>query len=148
MTTPYPIHFSAQLRQHLRSLRKKLGITQAQLGARIGVSQARIAEIEASPGLVSVDQLLQILSVLDTTISLTESTNNLPQQDGPAKNNDLTNEKLDLAPANGTTAPKKLSTEETKVLAPIGVKSNSLDTEESTLSDYLARINKNKKGSW
>jgi len=73
MTNSYPIRFSAQLRQHLRALRSKRGLTQAQLGALVGVSQARIAEIEASPGLVSFEQLMQLLSALDVTVSLDEA---------------------------------------------------------------------------
>ncbi|PWF46693.1 transcriptional regulator [Massilia glaciei] len=71
-TNQYPLRFTAQLRQHLRALRTKRGLTQAQLGAIIGVSQARIAEIEANPGLVRFEQMMQILSTLDTTILLSE----------------------------------------------------------------------------
>lgn len=70
MAFTYPIRFASQMREHLRSLRKKQGMTQAQLGARMGVSQARIAEIEANPGLVSFEQLLQILSHLDSGLAL------------------------------------------------------------------------------
>lgn len=72
MTNDYPIRFPAQLRQHLRALRKRRGLTQAQVGARLGVSQARIAEIEAEPGLVSFEQLMQLLSALGVTVSLIE----------------------------------------------------------------------------
>lgn len=72
MLANYPIRFSAQLRQHLRALRKKHGLTQAQVGELIGVSQARIAEIEANPGLVSFEQMLQLLSALGVTLSLQE----------------------------------------------------------------------------
>ena len=72
MVTTYPISFSAQLRQHLRALRKKRGLTQAQLGALVGVSQVRIAEIEANPGLVSFDQLMQLLSNLGVSIYLSD----------------------------------------------------------------------------
>ncbi|MDB5118726.1 MAG: transcriptional regulator [Mucilaginibacter sp.] len=72
MTTDYPVRFAAQLRQHLKAFRKARKLTQAQLGDLIGVSQARIAEIEANPGLVSFEQLMQLLSVLEVTISLSE----------------------------------------------------------------------------
>jgi HTH-type transcriptional regulator/antitoxin HipB len=72
MTTDYPVRFAAQLRQHLKAFRKARKLTQAQLGKLIGVSQARIAEIEANPGLVSFEQLMQLLSVLEVTISLSE----------------------------------------------------------------------------
>jgi Helix-turn-helix len=38
-----------QLAAHLRSLRKSRSLTQAQLGAIIGVDQTRIAKIERNP---------------------------------------------------------------------------------------------------
>lgn len=70
MDDAYPIRFADQMREHLRSLRKKRSLTQAQLGALAGVSQARIAEIEAKPGLVNLDQMLQLLSLLGASLSL------------------------------------------------------------------------------
>ena len=60
----YPIRLADQLKAHLRSLRKQRGLTQAQLGKRLGIGQVRIAEIEARPGLVSVDQFVKLLSAL------------------------------------------------------------------------------------
>ena len=66
----YPIRFPGQLREHLRALRKQRGLTQMQLGCKLGVGQARIAEIEANPGLVSVDQLMRLLSTLDASLVL------------------------------------------------------------------------------
>ena len=66
----YPIRLPDQLRQHLRALRKSHGLTQAQLGALVGVKQARIAEIEAAPGAVSLDQLTRILAALGGTLHL------------------------------------------------------------------------------
>ena len=68
----YAIRLADQLRAHLRALRKQRGLTQAQLGERLGIGQARMAEIEARPGLVSVDQLMQLLSALDATLVLRE----------------------------------------------------------------------------
>jgi HTH-type transcriptional regulator / antitoxin HipB len=70
MTGAFPIRFADQLRQHLRAMRKARGLTQAQLGALIGVSQARIAEIEANPGLVSFERVMKLLSVLGVTVTL------------------------------------------------------------------------------
>lgn len=72
MAITYPIRFADQLRQHIRALRKQRGMTQAKLGQFLGVSQARIAEIEANPGLVNLDQLLQVFSALGATLSLAE----------------------------------------------------------------------------
>lgn len=70
MAKDFPISISAQLREHLRALRKQGRLTQAQLGQRIGVSQARIAEIEANPGAVSVEQMLLLLSTLGASLHL------------------------------------------------------------------------------
>ena len=65
-----PIQSPSQLSTHLKSLRKAQGLTQAQLGARIGVGQTRVADIEKQPGAVSVEQLLQVLHALDTRLLL------------------------------------------------------------------------------
>lgn len=72
MVAAFPVRFPDQLRQHLRALRKRHDLTQAQLGALIGVSQARIAEIEANPGLVNFEQLMKLLSVLGVSLTLQE----------------------------------------------------------------------------
>ncbi len=53
-----------QLSAHLKSLRKARGLTQAQLGALINVSQNRIADIEKDPGAVGFEQLLRLLHAL------------------------------------------------------------------------------------
>ena len=57
----YPLKTAEQLRQQLRSLRKKRGLTQARLGLLIGVTQARVVEIEANPGSVGLQQARKIL---------------------------------------------------------------------------------------
>jgi HTH-type transcriptional regulator / antitoxin HipB len=69
----YPIRITDQLKPHLRALRKARGLTQAQLGALVGVKQARIAEIESNPGTVSLDQLTRILAALGATLHLHEA---------------------------------------------------------------------------
>jgi HTH-type transcriptional regulator / antitoxin HipB len=60
----HPLKTAEQLRQQLRSLRKQRGLTQARLGALIGVTQARVVEIEAHPGSVSLQQIMQVLQAL------------------------------------------------------------------------------------
>ncbi len=60
----YPLKTAEQLRQQLRSLRKKRRLTQARLGVLIGVTQARVVEIEANPGSVSLQQVMQVLNAL------------------------------------------------------------------------------------
>ena len=66
----FPLRIPGQLKQHLRALRKSRGLTQGQLGALVGVRQARIAEIEANPGAVSLDQLTKVLAALGGTLHL------------------------------------------------------------------------------
>ena len=65
-----PIHLTSQLREHLKALRKSRGLTQAALGQRLGVGQARIAEIESNPGAVSIDQLIKLISALRASLVL------------------------------------------------------------------------------
>ena len=65
-----PLHSATQLSAHLKSLRKSQSLTQSQLGARIGIKQTRMADIEKNPGLISVDQLLQVLHALDARLLL------------------------------------------------------------------------------
>ena len=60
----YPLKTAEQLRQQLRSLRKKRRLTQARLGELLGVTQARVVEIEANPGSVSLQQIMQVLGAL------------------------------------------------------------------------------------
>jgi HTH-type transcriptional regulator/antitoxin HipB len=64
------VHSPAQLSAHLKSLRQSQKLTQAQLGARIGVKQTRIADIEKNPGAISVAQLMQLLHALDARLLL------------------------------------------------------------------------------
>ncbi|SEL49051.1 HTH-type transcriptional regulator / antitoxin HipB [Roseateles sp. YR242] len=61
----YPVTLVTQLKQHLRSMRKANGLTQAALAQRLGVGQSRVADIEANPGVISVEQLLQVLTALN-----------------------------------------------------------------------------------
>jgi len=68
-----PIHTADQLSVHIKSLRKARGLTQAQLGERIGVKQVRVADIERAPGSVSLDQLLQVLYALDARLLLADA---------------------------------------------------------------------------
>lgn len=66
----YLIQTPAQLSAHLRALRLAKGLSQAALGKVMGVGQARIARIEANPTSISVDQLLQLLSILGVQMLL------------------------------------------------------------------------------
>jgi HTH-type transcriptional regulator / antitoxin HipB len=75
---PLWLQTPAQLSNHLRSLRKARGLTQAALGELVGLDQTRVAKIERDPRRVSVGQLLQLLTVLRVRVLL-ELNNDKPQ---------------------------------------------------------------------
>lgn len=64
------IQVPAQLSSHLRALRKANKLSQAELGTRLRLSQARIARIEGDPLSISVDQLLRVLAALGVRVIL------------------------------------------------------------------------------
>ncbi len=66
----YPIQTPTQLASHLRAFRTERGLSQAALGRMLGLSQARIARIEADPLSISVRQFLLLVSALGLRISL------------------------------------------------------------------------------
>jgi HTH-type transcriptional regulator / antitoxin HipB len=67
---PLWLQTPAQLSEHLRSLRKSKGLTQAELGALVGLDQTRIAKIEHDPSVVSVGQLMKLLAALQVRVLL------------------------------------------------------------------------------
>ena len=67
---PITLQTPAQLSDHLRSLRKARGLTQAQLGRMVGIDQSRITRIERNPEKVSVQTLLQLLTKLRVRLLL------------------------------------------------------------------------------
>ena len=68
----YDIVIAQQLSSLLKSLRKKSGLTQQELGLRLGVSQRRVAAIEANPEGARFERILQILSELDADLVVRE----------------------------------------------------------------------------
>jgi transcriptional regulator with XRE-family HTH domain len=69
-TTGYPLQSPAQLGVYLRALRRARRLTQRDLGRRVGVSGARISEIEKSPESVGLTQVLNLLHVLGARLIL------------------------------------------------------------------------------
>ena len=57
----YPINTSAQLRG---ALRQRRGLSQTQVGQMLGVSQKRVARIEAIPERTSFDQIAKLVALL------------------------------------------------------------------------------------
>jgi HTH-type transcriptional regulator / antitoxin HipB len=68
MTDPFLT--SLQLGRMLQSARKAKGLTQAGVGARVGLSQKRISALEAAPGTITVDQLLRLCAVLGLELTI------------------------------------------------------------------------------
>ena len=67
----HPVSNPAQIRAVLPALRKHRGLTQAQLGTLIGVSQKRIARIEADPAKASFDQVSKLIVLLGGDLVVT-----------------------------------------------------------------------------
>ena len=81
----FPIQSPGQLSAHLRALRKARGLSQAQLGAVLGVGQTRIARIEGDPTAVSVDQFLGLLGALGVQVVLRPMASDAALHAAPAK---------------------------------------------------------------
>lgn len=64
------LQIPSQLGAHLRALRRTRKMTQTALASRLGVTQARVAAIEADPAAVSFGQLMAILAALEVDIAL------------------------------------------------------------------------------
>jgi HTH-type transcriptional regulator/antitoxin HipB len=61
-------------------MRTSRGLSQGALGRKIGVSQRRIASIEAAPGRASFDQLSKIIAILGGRLSVGELTTGTAQR--------------------------------------------------------------------
>ena len=68
----FPVDTPLQLRIILRSLRMARGLTQEELGVLLGVSQKRVARIEAAPELTSYDLIARYVTALGGHLVLTE----------------------------------------------------------------------------
>jgi HTH-type transcriptional regulator / antitoxin HipB len=64
MKQAFRLHSADQCAQYLRALRRSRGLTQRELGERIGVTAARISEIERDPSGLGLTRLLGLLHVL------------------------------------------------------------------------------------
>lgn len=69
----YPVDTPQQLRTILRTLRQSRGLTQAQLGQLLGVSQKRIARIEAAPERTAFDQVARMVSAMGGRLVIEDS---------------------------------------------------------------------------
>jgi len=77
----YKIAIVQQLSTLLKSMRKQSGLTQKDMGEKLGITQRRVAAIEATPESVRFERILQILSILDADLIIRDRSAN------PEKNN-------------------------------------------------------------
>lgn len=127
----FPLQLASQLREHLRGLRKARGLTQLELGRLLGIGQARMAEIESNPGVVSVEQLMKVLSALEASLVLRDELIVRYPPAAPAPQTPATAE-TPKKPIRGTT-PRKTS------------RSQGLTTTSSPSQPFVID---RKKGSW
>ncbi len=140
----FPLRIPDQLKQHLRALRKSRGLTQGQLGALVGVRQARIAEIEANPGAVSLDQLTKVLAALGGALHLHSA------EGAGTEGLVVPSTGLKAALSVPRSAVKRAPTPSTKAVGqvvggPAGRRSPTRTTEPAPVTGIVIRP---KKGTW
>lgn len=79
----YPVDSPQQLRTILRSLRQAQGLTQTQLGERLGVTQKRIARIEAAPEVTAFDQISRMVTAMGYRLTIEEPSAYRVAEPGP-----------------------------------------------------------------
>ena len=79
----YSVDTPQQLRTILRSMRQASGLTQAQLGERIGVTQKRIARIEAAPEVTAFDQIARMVAAMGYRLVIDEPSKYKVSEPGP-----------------------------------------------------------------
>lgn len=75
----HAINTPAQIGATLTGRRKHLKLSQTDVANRLGLSQNRISELEASPETLTVEQLLALLNILGLEMSVGERTGNKPK---------------------------------------------------------------------
>lgn len=76
----YRIAIASQLSKLLKSFRKQSGMTQGELGQKLGISQRSVAQFEAHPEKAKFERVLQVLSVLDVDLVLRERKPSKPNE--------------------------------------------------------------------
>jgi HTH-type transcriptional regulator/antitoxin HipB len=78
-STTQPLLTSTQLGQLLRAARKRRGLTQAEVGARLGLSQNRVSHLEGHADELSAKQLLTWCAVVGLELTMAERQTHMPQ---------------------------------------------------------------------
>lgn len=72
------IRTPAQVGQLLQGQRKRLGLSQTELGRQVGLSQKRQSALELAPDRITLEQLLRMLAALDLELSIQDKTASQP----------------------------------------------------------------------
>lgn len=78
----YPIQVPDQLGVYLRALRKTRGLTQSDLSRKLGVSRARVTQIERDPSNLGFSNLLKLLNILGARLSIEPTRAQTPRRTG------------------------------------------------------------------
>ncbi|WP_323018048.1 helix-turn-helix transcriptional regulator [Castellaniella sp.] len=70
-----------QMAHVLIARRRALGLTQAEVASRLGISQNRLSELENQPAALTADRLLALAGVLGLELTLQERAQSAPAQD-------------------------------------------------------------------
>ncbi|TAM54315.1 MAG: XRE family transcriptional regulator [Paraburkholderia sp.] len=116
----YPVKTPQQLRPLLVGFRKAAGLTQAQLAARLGVTQQTYAQLEAKPESTSLDRLYLVLKLLNVGLVLTQASGPARPEGGAATL--VTRTEGGLAPAKRQPAIKTGIKSRTRGTAKTGTK--------------------------
>jgi len=81
----YKIAIAQQLSSLLKNMRKQSGMTQKEMGEKLGITQRRVAAIEASPESARFERILQMLSVLDADLIIRERSHEANKGDIPGE---------------------------------------------------------------
>lgn len=81
----YKIAIAQQLTLLLKSMRKQAGLTQKEMGEKLGVSQRVFARNETHPEKVHFERILQILSELDADLIIRERSSKSSQNNEPGE---------------------------------------------------------------
>ena len=74
------IRTPAQVGQLLQGQRKRLGLSQTELGMQVGLSQKRESALELAPDRITLDQLLRMLAALDLELVIQDKAASEPDQ--------------------------------------------------------------------
>ena len=67
---PHPLLTPMQLGRLLQTARKARKLSQADVGARLDLSQKRVSAMELAPATITVDQLLKMCAVLGLELAV------------------------------------------------------------------------------